>query len=75
MARQSGQRNDQRGKAVALPAPSITLDIVMPKADGGVDQQRPGFNDFDKAMKALASFKTSWEKYLTLHKKAAKGKP
>lgn len=36
---------------------SITLDVAIPQADGSVVQERPTFNDFDKAIAWLTARK------------------
>lgn len=74
MARGSANRDRQRAPiaAVALPNPSITLDIVMPGADGTTDQRRPVFTSFEDARQALVAIERQWSKTLAAHKKAAK---
>lgn len=72
MARGSAKGNGQRGEAVALPSPSITLDVVMPRPGGGVDQMRPSFPTFEEARRALVAYEAQWKKTLAAHKKAAR---
>ena len=58
--------------AVALPTPSITLDIVLPTPDGNTAQYRPTFSDFAQVQSALNSYMKEWTKMLVTHTKNAK---
>lgn len=62
MAGRSSKAKGSRAAPEVRPQPSITLDIVMPRQNGGADQQRPTFTSFDDAIARLREFESHWKK-------------
>lgn len=64
----------RKAAPVALPDPSVTLDVSYPLVGGNVIQMRPTFKSFKEAIASLQEYEKSWAKTLAGHKKAARSK-